>query len=339
MPGSCTLPIIVSIVATFPQVAGAQQRQTRTKPPETSAAPQARPAPVAESQTPRLTIEPKDPAGGSLVRVTIGGLARNDSAASARGEMAGEPLRFVPAGNGRLQALGVIPVEASDSLVAHAVVAHASGGTDSLHLWIGVPHEPPPPTGRGTRLSVDPRFTRPLDTKTEERVERENQLARDVGKRAQETPQLWTLPFLRPRQATVTSRFGTGRVFNGKVTSRHLGVDYRGASGEPIFAANRGVVALVADFFLAGNVVYVDHGAGVVTGYFHMSKPMVAIGDTVERGQRIGLVGATGRVTGPHLHWSARFGALTFDPADLLALGAPFTRPDTPKRKATSKKG
>jgi murein DD-endopeptidase MepM/ murein hydrolase activator NlpD len=76
-----------------------------------------------------------------------------------------------------------------------------------------------------------------------------------------------------------------------------------------------------------------------VTAYFHMSKPLVAAGDTVERGQKIGLVGATGRVTGPHLHWSARFGALTFDPADLLTLGAPFTRPDTLKRKPSSKKG
>ena len=85
-----------------------------------------------------------------------------------------------------------------------------------------------------------------------------------------------------------------------------------------------GVVALVAEFFLAGNVVYVDHGNGLVTGYFHMSQPMVAAGDTVERGQQIGLVGSTGRVTGPHLHWSARFGALTIDPADLLSLGPPF---------------
>ena len=127
----------------------------------------------------------------------------------------------------------------------------------------------------------------------------------------------------------MTSKFGSGRVFNGRVSSSHLGIDYRGADGEPIFAANRGVVALVAEFFLAGNVVYIDHGAGVVTGYFHMSKPEVAVGDTVQRGQEIGLVGATGRVTGPHLHWSARFGALTIDPADLLGLRAPFTAPDT----------
>jgi murein DD-endopeptidase MepM/ murein hydrolase activator NlpD len=124
----------------------------------------------------------------------------------------------------------------------------------------------------------------------------------------------------------VTSRFGTGRVFNGRVSSSHLGVDYRGKEGEPIVAVNRGVVALVAEFFLAGNVVYINHGAGVMTGYFHMSRPEVAVGDTVERGQEIGLVGATGRVTGPHLHWSARYGSLTIDPGDLFALKSPFVR-------------
>jgi murein DD-endopeptidase MepM/ murein hydrolase activator NlpD len=261
------------------------------------------------------------------VRLTIDGLARNDSVLAATGEMAGEPLRFVAADSGRLQALGAIPVEAPDSLLAKAVVARASGERDSLHLWVKIPHEPPPATGRRPRLAVDQRFTQPLDTKTEERVARENQLARDIGKRAQMTPPLWTYSFLRPREAVVTSDFGTGRVFNGKLTSRHLGVDFRGTVGQPIYAANRGVVALVATFFLAGNVVYIDHGGGLVTAYFHMSQPQVAIGDTVERGQQIGLVGATGRVTGPHLHWSARFGALTFDPANLLTLGAPFTRP------------
>lgn len=128
---------------------------------------------------------------------------------------------------------------------------------------------------------------------------------------------------MRPRAATVTSRFGTGRMFNGTMSSRHLGVDFRGGVGSPVYAANRGVVALVGDFFLAGNVVYVDHGGGVVTAYFHLSKTLVAAGDTVRRGQEIGLVGATGRVTGPHLHWSARYGTVTVNPLDLISAGVP----------------
>jgi len=219
-------------------------------------------------------------------------------------------------------------------------LAHESGAVDTLRLWLKYPHQAPPETvararaasGRGRRLRVDRLFTQRLDSATEARIERENAMARDIGHRAQETPQLWAGDFLRPRAARVTSRFGAGRLFNGRVASSHLGIDYRGALGDPIYAANRGVVALVASFFLAGNVVYIDHGDGIVTGYFHMSEPEVAVGDTVERGQEIGRVGATGRVTGPHLHWAARFGALTIDPGDLLRLRPPFVVAERPSR-------
>jgi murein DD-endopeptidase MepM/ murein hydrolase activator NlpD len=285
------------------------------------------------AQQARLTIEPRQPSAGSLVRLTIDRLARHDdSVVAITGTMAGEPLHFRAASEGRLQALGAVPVDVSDSLVVHVVVARQSEAVDTVTLLLKYPHQPPlavQARGRAagaSRLHVDRRFTRRLDSLTEARIEHENELARDVGHRAQDTPQLWTLAFLRPRPARVTSRFGSGRLFNGRVSSSHLGIDYRGKVGEPIYAANRGVVALVDSFFLAGNVVYVNHGNGIVTGYFHMSQQEVAAGDTVERGQEIGLVGATGRVTGPHLHWSARFGALTIDPADLLSLRSPFTK-------------
>jgi murein DD-endopeptidase MepM/ murein hydrolase activator NlpD len=286
---------------------------------------------IGGAQQPRLAIEPRQPSGGALVRLTIDRLARHDdSVVAITGNMAGEPLHFRRATNGRLQALGAVPVDVSDSLVVRVHVAWRSEAVDTLSLLLTYPHQPPPAVqargrmARASRLRVDPRFTRRMDSLTEARIEHENELAREVGRHAQNTPQLWTLPFLRPRQARVTSRFGSGRVFNGRVSSSHLGVDYRGSTGDPIYAANRGVVALVDSFYLAGNVVYIDHGNGIVTGYFHMSQPEVAAGDTVNRGQEIGLVGATGRVTGPHLHWSARFGALTIDPADLLSLQPPF---------------
>ena len=288
---------------------------------------------TAAAQQPRLTIAPRSPGGGTLTRLTIDRLAGNtDSVIAVAGEMAGEPLHFLDAGKDKLEALGAIPVEVSDSVVASVTVEHVSGKTDTLRLKLNYPHQAPPPpplqsrgrTPGAARLRVDRRFTARPDSATEARVEHENELARQVGHVAQETPTLWQASFARPRNAKVTSKFGSGRVFNGRVSSNHLGVDYRGALGDPIYAANRGVVALVDTFFLAGNVVYVNHGDGLVTGYFHMSQTEVAIGDTVEKGQEVGRVGATGRVTGPHLHWSARFGALTINPADLLALGPPF---------------
>jgi murein DD-endopeptidase MepM/ murein hydrolase activator NlpD len=289
---------------------------------------------AAGAQEPRLTVDPHQPSGGALVRLTIDRLDRHgDSIVDVTGTMAGEPLHFRDAANGRRQALGAVPVDVSDSLVARVSVLRSSGAIDTLRVRLAFPHHPPSvlqARGRvagASRLHVDPRFTRRLDSLTETRIEHENELAREVGRRAQNTPQLWVSPFLRPRPAKVTSRFGSGRVFNGRVSSSHLGIDYRGSTGDPIFAANRGVVALVDSFFLAGNVVYIDHGNGIVTGYFHMSQQEVAAGDTVDRGQEIGRVGATGRVTGPHLHWSARFGALTIDPADLLSLKSPFVGP------------
>jgi murein DD-endopeptidase MepM/ murein hydrolase activator NlpD len=133
---------------------------------------------------------------------------------------------------------------------------------------------------------------------------------------------MWGGTFVRPRDTRVTSSFGDGREFNGQVQSRHMGLDLAGPSGEPVVAAARGIVALVDQFHLAGNVVYVDHGAGLITAYFHLSRQDVMQGDTVEAGQQIGLVGATGRVTGPHLHWVARYGSVTVDPRSLLALVA-----------------
>jgi murein DD-endopeptidase MepM/ murein hydrolase activator NlpD len=109
-------------------------------------------------------------------------------------------------------------------------------------------------------------------------------------------------------------------VFNGVLRSRHMGVDFAGRRGATVRAANRGVVALVADLYMSGTTILIDHGAGLVTGYLHLSRTLVAVGDTVARGQTIGEVGATGRVTGPHLHWLAGYGGITFDPLGLVGL-------------------
>ncbi|MGH7679141.1 MAG: M23 family metallopeptidase [Gemmatimonadaceae bacterium] len=229
-------------------------------------------------------------------------------------------MRFLMAEGGSFHAIGAIPVDASDNVSASVTVQRASGASETVDVAIAIPHTEVPKTEQ--KLAVDQRFTRPLDVATQRRIARENALAREVGKRAHESPPRWNGPFSKPRDTRVTSDFGTGRTFNGTVNSRHLGVDYAGAPGEPIRAANSGVVALVDTFFLAGRVVYIDHGGGVVTGYFHLSKPLVTKGQTVAAGQVIGQVGSTGRVTGPHLHWTARYGAQTFNPSDLLTLDA-----------------
>ena len=271
------------------------------------------------AQTARLTGAPVRPEPGAIVRLTLNApVSLGDSVVSVSGRLAGEPLHFMHLTAGTWHSIGGIPVDSEGTLVAIAEIRRASGRTEIARVRFNLPKVPPPVA---QPLAVDSSFTKPLDAATTARINRENERAREVGRDAHNHPPMWTASFLKPRSSVVTSEFGSGRLFNGALTTRHLGVDFRGAVGEPIRAANRGVVALVDNFFLAGNVVYIDHGGGVVTAYFHMSKTLVSAGDTVKRGQVIGLVGSTGRVTGPHLHWAARYGAITVNPLDLLAFG------------------
>jgi murein DD-endopeptidase MepM/ murein hydrolase activator NlpD len=274
---------------------------------------------AAGGQAPAVSVAPAEPPPGSIVRIAVTTPpASDDSVVSVRGTLAGEPLHFLAADSGRHNAIGAVPVEASDSVATSVFVRRKSGAVDTVRVSINVPHTEVPTTE--PKLAVSQRFTRPMDARTQARIARENELARKVGRKAHDAPPMWTAPFRRPRDTRVTSEFGTGRLFNGTVASRHLGVDYAGATGAEVRAANRGVVALVDTFFLAGRLIYIDHGGGVVTGYFHLSRALVAPGDTVSRGQLIGRVGATGRVTGPHLHWAARYGALSVNPLDLIGL-------------------
>ena len=268
------------------------------------------------AQGPRLSIAPLRPEPGAIVRLTLSDVAGGrDSVVSIRGTMAGEPLHFTAAGED-FRAIGAIPVDTASSIVARAIVTRVSGRADTVRATAAVPPLPPPTE----RLAVAPRFGKPLSAAIEARVARESARALEVGRRAHDSPAAWIAPFLVPRASAVSSRFGTGRTFNGRITSRHLGVDFRGAVGAPVRASNRGRVALIDTFFLGGRVIYIDHGGGIVTGYLHLSRVLVSVGDIVSRGQTIGHVGATGRVTGPHLHWNARYGSLTVNPLDLLTL-------------------
>jgi murein DD-endopeptidase MepM/ murein hydrolase activator NlpD len=277
----------------------------------------------ARAQAPALRISPSAPAPGAIVRLTLRDSSATDAPVRISGELSGEALHFEKSGANTWRAIGPVSVDASGEVTARVTIERASGVLDSAGAVVVIPKPKPARAGTRRALSVSPRFTQPLDAETQARIERENATAREIGRRAHDMPPMWTSPFIRPRDALVTSRFGSGRMFNGTLTSRHLGVDFRGTTGAPVHAANRGIVAHVGDFFLAGNVVYIDHGGGVVTAYFHLSRILVAAGDTVQRGQEIGLVGATGRVTGPHLHWSARYGTVTVNPLDLTSIGRP----------------
>ncbi len=252
-----------------------------------------------------------------LVRGTVGLImvrpTTGDSVSLLEGRAADEPLHFHPDETGGLSGVIGVPIEGPESLVV--LLFPAGIGGDSLAVTLHVSAG----AYRSERLHVEEKYAKP-DTVAQRRIGDEIAEARAISRAAHLTPRLWSRPFTQPRAGRVTSPFGTARVLNGEVQSRHLGTDFAGAVGAPVRAANAGVVALVGDFYLAGTVVYIDHGEGLVTGYFHLSTALVAAGDTVTRGQIIGRVGQSGRATGPHLHWIARYGNITVDPMTLLKL-------------------
>lgn len=125
-------------------------------------------------------------------------------------------------------------------------------------------------------------------------------------------------PFIYPLDSKITSAFGTKRIFNDTLKSYHSGTDFRAKKGEPVKAVADGKVVLVKNRFFAGNSIIIDHGQGVYSGYYHLSKFKVKKGEFVKRGQVIALAGATGRVTGPHLHLSMRVNAVQVDPIDFI---------------------
>ncbi|MBI5958968.1 MAG: LysM peptidoglycan-binding domain-containing protein [Chloroflexi bacterium] len=118
-----------------------------------------------------------------------------------------------------------------------------------------------------------------------------------------------------PSAGAITSEFGTRRTYNGGVLNTfHSGTDFGGATGAPVLAPAAGVVVLAESLPVRGNATIIDHGWGVVTGYWHQSEIYVAVGDVVTQGQIIGAIGSTGRVTGPHLHWEMWVGGVQVDP-------------------------
>jgi murein DD-endopeptidase MepM/ murein hydrolase activator NlpD len=230
--------------------------------------------------------------------------------------LAGEALHFRSVSPSMQEAMAAAPLDAGASLDLPLVVLRWGGAVDTLRVTIPVG----PGEYRMEKLTVAPRFGTTPDSATAARLASERERAMRVSRRSHATPRMWGDTVIRPRDSRITSGFGDGREFNGQVQSRHTGMDFAGGIGAPVVAAARGVVALVDSFYLAGNVIYIDHGQGLVTAYFHLSRQDVAEGDTVEAGQVIGLVGDTGRVTGPHLHWVVRYGRISVDPLSLLAL-------------------
>jgi murein DD-endopeptidase MepM/ murein hydrolase activator NlpD len=167
-------------------------------------------------------------------------------------------------------------------------------------------------------LKVNPSFVNP-PSEVIDRIQRE---ARDVAAIFQKASvdRQWRGGFVAPVSGESTSSFGRRSVYNGEPRSPHSGTDFRAGEGTPVGAPNAGTVVLTGDLYFSGNVVIIDHGWGLYSYFAHLSAIDVAEGDTVTRGQVVGRVGATGRVTGPHLHWTVRLNDARVDPRSLMTL-------------------
>lgn len=165
-------------------------------------------------------------------------------------------------------------------------------------------------------LTVDEKYVTPPQDVLD-RIEKEGALVKGIF--AAVTPaKFWKRPFEVPVPGKVISAFGKRNIYNGKPRNPHSGIDFRGATGTPIRAPNSGRVVLAQDLYYSGNTVILDHGLGLYSYMGHMSAILVAPGDEVTAGDIVGKVGATGRVTGPHLHWTVRMNEARVDPLSLV---------------------
>jgi murein DD-endopeptidase MepM/ murein hydrolase activator NlpD len=166
-------------------------------------------------------------------------------------------------------------------------------------------------------LSVDPSKVSP-PPEALERIAREKTEAEAIY--GHFTPiRYWNKPFIRPIESITTSEYGSARTYNDTLKSYHGGIDFRALTPTPIVASNDGIVVLVNERYYSGGTIIIDHGEGLYTCYFHLSQFNVNVGDNVHQGQNIALSGASGRITGPHLHFGIMMYGVQADPIDLIA--------------------
>ena len=237
------------------------------------------------------------------------------------GEWLGRKLEFFRARDGRSWlALAGVDVEAAVGPSKLNIEERNAGGRRDLSLAVEI-H---PAHYRTGSLTVAPKFVEPGPEALKE-IEAESELKAKVFAASAPEPE-WSGDFRAPVVSPPTDSFGTRRMFNGKLASIHKGMDFRAPMGTVVRAANSGVVVLARPLYYEGNCVVIDHGLGLFTLSMHFSRIDVKEGQHVAQGDRLGLSGATGRVTGPHLHWAVRWQGAYLDPAKLLKLNLAAAR-------------
>ncbi|MDT8316714.1 MAG: M23 family metallopeptidase [bacterium] len=185
------------------------------------------------------------------------------------------------------------------------------------------------------RLSLPQKMVEPGEELLK-RIRRDN-VAIFKAKQIASKERFWRGEFIKPVKGKIANNFGARRILNGVDKKPHSGNDIKAGKGSEIKSPNDGRITYLDDTYYGGNTVIIDHGQGLSTLYMHLSKILVNHGDSVKKGETIGLVGSTGRSTGPHLHWGAYFDGFKVDPASLLVLD--IDSPNSYGGIASNKKG
>lgn len=268
---------------------------------------------VAQTQIPAtaVTLTPAVVVVGSpeLIRVAL------PDAQEISGDWMGQKLEFFQGTSKRdWYALAGVDVGAQTGASQLQLTAKLRSGEGHLEL----PIEIHAASYRTEKISVAPAFVEP-SPESMKLIEADSKLKASVF--AQTAPErLWRGDFRVPVLSSPTDSFGMRRTYNGKLDSIHKGMDFRAHSGTPVRAGNSGIVVLARKLYFEGNCVVIDHGLGLYSISMHLSRIDVHEGEHVDTGQRLGLSGATGRVTGPHLHWAVRWHGAYLDPAKLLKM-------------------
>lgn len=272
------------------------------------------------SGKPAIRFVPSPPRLGDLALVYIANSDPSIERALVR-TMGNEFIAF-RVGQDELRAVLAVPIDIEpgshslDIVFPHPLDGFAGEEADSsakekiLRASIEIAHR----DFDSSQLKVSREFTKKKSKALLARLKRE-QKAIDALWQSEPEPPWFAGPFQPPKEGIVTGLFGTRRVFNGKVNSVHYGLDIDGKIGEPIRAVQAGKVVMSAMRWASGGTIVLDHGGGLFTMYFHMSRRDKKPGDLVKAGQVLGAVGKTGRVTGPHLHLQAAVRTRRLDPA------------------------
>jgi len=261
---------------------------------------------VPSSPFATLAAHPLPAVQGRAFAVDVGGNQGGLPPVGLSGRFADQPLRFVTEVSKSWTLVGLNAFTPA-GLYPLVITATLPGGEHAVFQQMVQVVEP---GYSSEEITLDPQTSQLLDPKL---IAAENAIVMAVFR--QFTPQrLWHGLFALPTPGEITSPFGIRRSYNGgPYSSYHEGTDLNGRVGDPIYAAAAGRVALAQKLTVRGNAIILDHGSGVFTGYWHLSKILVNVGDLVEPGQHIADMGATGLVTGPHLHWELRINGIPVD--------------------------